>query len=80
MYGRLLFKLNGIDKRTRENFSGDKNESMDVVFISLTMTRISIYKLKCHKIGTNELLKDKQVVKKVPYLFLDLEMHKLMYN
>ena len=44
------------------------------------MTRISIYKLKCHKIGTNELLKDKQVVKKVPYLFLDLEMHKLMYN
>ena len=44
------------------------------------MTRISIYKLKCHKISTNELLKDKQVVKKVPYLFLDLEMHKLMYN
>ena len=39
-----------------------------------------IYKLKCHKIGTNDVFKDKQETKKVPLLSLELGMHKLRYN
>ena len=36
--------------------------------------------LKCHKVGTYEVFKEKQAMKKVPLLFLELVMHKLRYN
>ena len=36
-----------------------------------------IDQLKCHKIGANEKINCKQVMNKVPFLFLDFGMHKL---
>ena len=39
-----------------------------------------IDKLKCHKIGSNDKIKAKEPIKKLPLLFLKLGMHKLRQN
>ena len=39
-----------------------------------------IYQLKCHKIGTNEMFKEKEARKNIPLSYLELVMDKLRYN
>ena len=41
---------------------------------------LCIYQLKCHKIGTNEMLKEKEARKNIPLSYLELVMDKLRYN
>ena len=36
--------------------------------------------LRCHKIGTNNILKDKQARSKISPLLLELKMHKLRFS
>ena len=79
LYGWWLLYLKYINKYTGESFSGYKTLSKVWLFyLEVKLQQGSynqcIYKLKCHKIGTNEIFEGKEAVKKLSLLFLKLEM------